>query len=498
MHVGHEEPAGHDLSFKIRSHQILQTKAQRLEIDLKRAREQSYIKTMEISKLLTEKEALELKIQELINENLQLTREKEELCTEYEEKLSRKNSSDESIKLDKLRQENQSLSCKVLKYAGEKTELLRENNDLKDELYRKITVMSKLLSEKEELRIKAEMLVFKNLELTDEKELLCRAYEERLCREKQLRKGCCTLLMDKDQMVSPNSREYKRGFVNACQTSAVIIEDNSEALEKMKPQVVEYQLKEQWLKASVDSLKIKKSKGARQNILRWLQQTLENLKEDSAKLSRDTLAEWLKASLINLQEGCEWLVEREDVNGWLKVSISHLQEEGPDTCDLEVQEWIEASIIGIQHLQKFESESRGRLRKGWFEKSIENLKNQCPEGFVNILEWLQGSLESLLVSEKPRPVLEKWFQQSLKNLQEEGPGTSKQDAKKWLEISIKNLEEEGPKTPHLDIQEWLEASIKAIQGLQKSKIKRIFYEIQHPPSISLLNDKDTVNSWFFH
>lgn len=44
---------------------------------------------MEISKLLTEKEELDLKIQELINKYLQPTKEKEELCEKYEEKLNR-------------------------------------------------------------------------------------------------------------------------------------------------------------------------------------------------------------------------------------------------------------------------------------------------------------------------------------------------------------------------------------------------------------------------
>ncbi|KAG8132855.1 hypothetical protein E2320_010699 [Naja naja] len=102
-------------------------------------------KTMEISKLLTEKEQLELKIRELTNKNLQLAKEKEKLCEEYEEKLSRKSSSGESGQLDKLRRENESLSCK-----------------------------------KEELRNKTEMLTFKNIQLSNETEALCREYEERL------------------------------------------------------------------------------------------------------------------------------------------------------------------------------------------------------------------------------------------------------------------------------------------------------------------------------
>ncbi|KAM3840277.1 uncharacterized protein M6D78_006705 isoform 1-T3 [Vipera latastei] len=194
MHVGHKEPAGHDLSFKMRSHQILQTKTQRLEVDLKRAREQSFIKTMEISKLLMEKEELELKNQELINKNLQLTKEKEELCAEYEEKLRKKSSSDESVQLENLRQEYQSVNRKCLKYSEERKDLLREINDLNDELYR----------------------------------------------EKQLRKGCCMSSMDNPLMVSPNSSENKSGSVSACQTSAVIREDDSEALQKMKPQMVPF------------------------------------------------------------------------------------------------------------------------------------------------------------------------------------------------------------------------------------------------------------------
>ncbi|XP_026580982.1 trichohyalin-like [Pseudonaja textilis] len=138
---------------------------------------------MEMSKLLTEKEELELKIQDLTNKNLQLAKEKEELCEEYEEKLSRKSSSDESEQLDKLRRENESLSCQIQRFAGEKAELLRENNDLKEELYRKTAVISKLISEKEELLIQTEMLTFKNIQLSDEKEALFREYKERLWRE---------------------------------------------------------------------------------------------------------------------------------------------------------------------------------------------------------------------------------------------------------------------------------------------------------------------------
>ncbi|XP_070797148.1 trichohyalin-like [Pituophis catenifer annectens] len=204
-----------DLNLRMRSHQIVHTKTERLEVDLKRARNQSYAKTMEMSKLLTEKEELELKIQELTNKNLQLAKEKEELfilCKEYEEKLSREKSSDEPGQLDKLRRENESLSCKLKKYAGENAELLRENNDLKEEFYRKRAVIAKLAIENKELEMKTEVLTFKNIELTDEKEELCREYEIRLWRETQLRKGRCPLMMDRDQMEQrPSSRESKGG-----------------------------------------------------------------------------------------------------------------------------------------------------------------------------------------------------------------------------------------------------------------------------------------------
>ncbi|XP_070795330.1 oxidized low-density lipoprotein receptor 1-like isoform X1 [Pituophis catenifer annectens] len=191
-----------------------------------------------MSKLLAEKEELALKIQELINKTLQLAKEKEELCEEYEEKLNRKNSSDEPGKLDKLRRENECLSCKVQKYAGEKAELLRENNDLKEDLYRKVAMMSKLTLENKELQMKTEMLTFKNIEISDEKEELCRDYEERLWRETQLRKGCCTLLMGREQMGQRHSSsECKRSSVSVCQTSADTAENKTEAQDKMKPQM---------------------------------------------------------------------------------------------------------------------------------------------------------------------------------------------------------------------------------------------------------------------
>ncbi|XP_070797147.1 centrosomal protein of 290 kDa-like [Pituophis catenifer annectens] len=349
-----------DLNLRMCSHQIVHTKTERLEVDLKRARNQSYAKTMEMSKLLTEKEELELKIQELTNKNLQLAKEKEELfilCKEYEEKLSREKSSDEPGKLDKLRRENESLSCKLKKYAGENAELLRENNDLKEEFYRKRGVIAKLTIENKELEMKTEVLTFKNIELTDEKEELCREYEKRLWRETQLRKGRCPLMMDRDPMEQrPSSRESKGGSVSLCQTRADITENKTEAQDKTKPQInLRYQLNKKWLKASVDSLKIRTSKEPGQNILRWLQQSLKILKEDSSELY--TLPEWLKASTTNLPKECAE-ASRGDVNGWLETSINHLQEEGPETCDLDVQGWLEASIIGIQHLQKSKSSQK--------------------------------------------------------------------------------------------------------------------------------------------
>ncbi|XP_032092267.1 olfactory receptor 1D2-like [Thamnophis elegans] len=253
---------------------------------------------MEISKLLAEKEELKVQIQELIKENHQLAKEKEELCEEYKEykeKMSRKISSEELGQLEKLRQENERLRCKAQKEAAEKAELLHENNDLKEELYRKIAVMSKLTVESEELRNKTEILMFKNIELTDEKEEIFRAYEEILCRKELLRIGRCTLLTDRDQM-----------------------EDKTEAQEKMKPQMAEYQLNSKWLKALVD--KIKKSKEPGSNILRWLQKSLKLLKEDSSERSKHTLPEWLKASATNLPEECAKAAREDDVSSTSQTS----------------------------------------------------------------------------------------------------------------------------------------------------------------------------------
>ncbi|XP_032081982.1 uncharacterized protein LOC116514518 isoform X2 [Thamnophis elegans] len=213
---------------------IVQTKTEKLEGDLKRVRDQSYVKI----------------------------------------------SSEESGQLEKLRRETERLSCKAQKEAVEK-ELLRENNDLKEELYR----------------------------------------------EEQLRMGRCTLLIYRDQM-----------------------EHKTEAQNKMKPQMVEYQLNQKWLKASVD--KIKKSKEPGPDILRWLQKSFKLLKEDSSERSKHILPEWLKASATNLPEECAE-ASRVDMNGWLEASINHLQEKRPETCELDVEGWLEASIIGIQHLQKF-------------------------------------------------------------------------------------------------------------------------------------------------
>ncbi|XP_058032617.1 uncharacterized protein LOC131195013 [Ahaetulla prasina] len=245
----------------------------------------------------------------------------------------------------------------ILRWLQQSLKVLKE-----DSSEQKTTLMSLMTLENKELQNKAEMVTFKNLELTDEKEELCREYEERLWRETQLRKGCCTLLMGRDRMDQrPGSSECKRGAVSVCQTSADVAENKTEAQQdKMKPQM-EYKLNKKWLKASVDNLKIKKSKEPEPNILRWLQQSLKVLKEDSSE--QYTLPKWLKASISNLPKECAE-TSREDVNGWLEGSINHLQEEGPETCDLDVQGWLEASIIGIQHLLKSKSKFRRSRIKG--------------------------------------------------------------------------------------------------------------------------------------
>ncbi|XP_032082727.1 uncharacterized protein LOC116514976 [Thamnophis elegans] len=311
---------------------------------------------MEIFKLLGEKDQLKVQIQGLILKNQQLAEEYED----YKENLSRKIGSEELGQLEKLRQENERLLCKAEKEAAEKAELLCENNSLKEELNRKIAVISKLTEESEELRNKTEILTFKNIELTDEKDEIFRAYEQILCRE-ELQKICrCTLLRHGHHM-----------------------EDETEAEEKMKAQMVEYQLNPKWLKASVD--KIKTSKEPASNILRWLQKSLKLLKEDSSERSKHTLPEWLKASAANLPEECA-KAAREDVNDWLQTSINHLQEKGPGTYELDVERWLQASIIGIQHLLKFRSESRGsRKKKGWLPESIENPKKGTSSGDVTVL-----------------------------------------------------------------------------------------------------------------
>ncbi|XP_025033099.1 uncharacterized protein LOC112543133, partial [Python bivittatus] len=303
----------------------------------------------------------------------------------------------------------------------------------------------------------------------------------------------------KDHLGSHMNTEGKRSFVCVWQTSADV---KAESLEKVKPELLANDLKKGWLQVSIDKLKTNNSKESRQNILGWLQESLKRLKEDSSRASRHTLAQWLKESVINLQkEGPE--ASRQDVNEWLDVSINHLQEKGPETSPLNVQEWLEASIKSIQDLQKSEAEFRDSLRNGWLEESIDNyslrngwleesidnLKKQYSEGpLENTLQWLQGSLESLLASGAPRPVLEKWLKDTFKNLEEGSPEASKQDAKKWLEISINNLVKEEPEAPHLDTQRWLETSIKGIQAfreqyskaskanMEKSKERVIFVE----------------------
>ncbi|XP_058038730.1 centromere protein F-like [Ahaetulla prasina] len=381
----------------------------------------------------------------------------------------RRNISDEAVQANKLKRENLSLRCKVEKLGGEKEEILKDNKYLKEELNRKEAIISHLLADIEELHCEKKELTDIIRCLRWKKQQLCEKFEEKLNRERMLRKDCCRSLMYRDKLLSLVSKEYKKCLVTIWQTSANV-EKPEESLEKMKHQMLENELKKEWLQASIDNLKTKHSKESRQNVQEWLQESLKNLKEDSNKVSSHTLPEWLKASVINLEKEYPEAL-REDVKEWLDTSISFLQKKGPETSPINVEGWLKESIKSIQDLQKSEAESRGSLRKGWLQKSIENLDKQGSEVSVeNTLQWLEKSLESLSSSKAPEPVLEKWLRDSLKNLEEESPETSNQDAKEWLEMSVNNLEEEGPEAPRLNAQKWLKESIKSIQDLQKSKI----------------------------
>ncbi|KAG8132858.1 hypothetical protein E2320_010695 [Naja naja] len=83
-----------------------------------------YRKTTMMLKLTLEKEELRIKTEMLTFKNLQISDKKEALCRKYEGRLWRENSSDESGQLNKLRRENENLSCNVQKFTGEKAELL--------------------------------------------------------------------------------------------------------------------------------------------------------------------------------------------------------------------------------------------------------------------------------------------------------------------------------------------------------------------------------------
>ncbi|XP_070612434.1 uncharacterized protein MCAP_0864-like [Erythrolamprus reginae] len=149
----HAEP-----SIKLRSHQIVQTKAQRSDADLNRVKEQNYIMTMKISKLLTEKNELEIKNNELFEENKKLCKEKNEISEDFEEKLRRKITSEKEDEIQKIIKENETLSTKIKKDAMEKLELLHKINELKEELHRKTLVLENFTIEKEQMKRKIEKL----------------------------------------------------------------------------------------------------------------------------------------------------------------------------------------------------------------------------------------------------------------------------------------------------------------------------------------------------
>ncbi|XP_034257611.1 thyroid receptor-interacting protein 11-like [Pantherophis guttatus] len=349
----------------------------------------------------------------------------------------------------------------------ENKELVRICGHFEEELSRQQRVICDLLSDRDKLQRENKELVGINLQLQGQKQELCEYFDEQLSRERKLRKDCSRSLMDRDQLISLLcTREHKRCVVSVWQTKP---EDKKEDLEEMKPQFLESTLKKDWLKASIDNLKTKKSEESRQNVLGWLQESLKNLNEVSNKASRPSLAEWLKGSLINLQKQSPETF-REDVNSWLDVSLNQLQEEGPETSHLNVQEWLEASIQGIQDLQKSETEPRSSLRKEWLEKPIENLKRNSEGSVENTLKWLQESFKGLSSSTEPKPALKKWLQDSLKNLEEESSGVNNQDVKEWLQTTLNNLEEGGPEASPVGTQEWLEASIKSIKHLQKPRV----------------------------
>ncbi|XP_060542257.1 uncharacterized protein LOC117657266 isoform X3 [Pantherophis guttatus] len=67
--------------------------------------------------------------EELLSKNAQLSEKNAELCREVEEKLRR---------IQMLEQQNLHLHCRVLKEAGKSQELLRENQELREQLDREL------------------------------------------------------------------------------------------------------------------------------------------------------------------------------------------------------------------------------------------------------------------------------------------------------------------------------------------------------------------------
>ncbi|KAM3820757.1 uncharacterized protein M6D78_019226 [Vipera latastei] len=267
----------------------------------------------------------------------------------------------------KLQEVNEDLRCRDLQRAGENQELLRENLELKGQLERKAAVIATMLTEHEQLRCKIEKVRNKNLDLIDGRAALLAEFRQQLSREREMRLDLCKSMKAGDQPASESAGKKNAG--------------RDETRQPRKPSFLQYQLKGEWLEASLERVKAKSSGEASQNVLGWLRGSLEGRDGDPSEASRHSLAEWLLASLINIHRGCPEAA-REDVRAWLEVSITHLRAEGPEASALTVEDWLQASIAGLAKVEPADAENPGGPRKGWLERAIGTLKEGCGESLV--------------------------------------------------------------------------------------------------------------------
>ncbi|XP_033021794.1 tiggrin-like [Lacerta agilis] len=219
-----------------------------------------------------------------------------------------------------------------------------------------------------------------------------------------------------------------------------------------------------WLQSNLINRIQESSETSIENVQEWIEESLRNVEDELPEPSRQEVTEWLEETRKGLQEGNPE-ASKQNLNKFLKESILSLKEDIPPPTAKSVHQWLEESIANVQ---------RGASRLGvqkWLEQSLKTMEEEGPD-----------------VSGQD---LQQWFETAMGNLDETCPEASRHDVKGWLETSMMNLQEQGPEASKLNVHEWLAESVQNfkegtsvesivnVEGWAESAIESLKEEASH-------------------